>query len=673
MSYLTPRQYRTLIISVLVALATLLGLGFFELYSGYFSRWQFEAVEEQLQEMLQEDAQAVSRHARDLASSEVVKRYIAGGAVTELLGYTAEESKRLGINFITVTDKEGFVLSRTTLPTFRGDYLPGTTPATASALTGTPFTSLVAGISSPLYIISGVPVIADGVQIGAVFAGHPLDSAYAARAIQTGFGSGIELAFWSRTEGITGSSFADADTAGLLSAYLVPLGNDEVLRSIDRQRVNLNGHMYYAQVLPLKRGTEELGSAIFFLPISLYTSAILLLTLLALFALLLEALIHLYISSARKEWREHLALLFFVLIVLGATALSVALLKSRVLNLKQPPFTIYNATMDFLPAYGIFTRQAEQKMAVRVTTGGERINSARVQVLYDPKVVQVEDILIGNSFCPQELFAEKSIDNKKGEVRISCGVPTPGISGGTSILAELLLQPLQEKEFTLQFGPETGVYADDGLGSNVLRVAQGSSYRIAKQFKIFVDGLPEIAVFSPTHPNSARWYRERRMLFTWPHYGDFEYSFVLEREGSTEPVASGITTADFAEVEVADDGHYAFSVSARKGGKEGPVTRVRAQMDMVPPEVPVITASADDVERGEVVRFLFSGADKESGLQGGFYVKFFKGESDEESIFLPVSPPMFLPFLEKGEFKVRVRVFDKAGNYSENDKVITVH
>jgi len=61
-----------------------------------------------------------------------------------------------------------------------------------------------------------------------------------------------------------------------------------------------------------------------------------------------------------------------------------------------------------------------------------------------------------------------------------------------------------------------------------------------------------------------------------------------------------------------------------------------------------------------MVRFDFTAEDELSGIQKGFYVKF------DEGIFLPVAPPLYMPFLNLGKYFVVIRIFDKAGNFSDS-------
>ena len=69
---------------------------------------------------------------------------------------------------------------------------------------------------------------------------------------------------------------------------------------------------------------------------------------------------------------------------------------------------------------------------------------------------------------------------------------------------------------------------------------------------------------------------------------------------------------------------------------------------------------------GDVVRFEFSAQDKMSGLQNTMYIDIDNGT------FLPVGRQTYVPFVDIGTIPMRLRVYDKAGNFTEKEKVVRV-
>lgn len=242
-----------------------------------------------------------------------------------------------------------------------------------------------------------------------------------------------------------------------------------------------------------------------------------------------------------------------------------------------------------------------------------------------------------------------------------------GFSKRLATVADLVLQPLVPGGFTLEFGDGTQVLAHDGLGTDVLREAVGGYYSIAE------DKIPDtgdrLLVFSTTHPNSERWYNKGEIQLSWRGSKDDRYAFVLDRFPDTTPSHTASTTLDTHTTHnVTDDGIYYFHIQVRgEGGVVHPVTHYKIKIDRDPPDVPTIKASNTLPKPGEVIRLEFSSKDETSGLQQGYYyVSFSSG------ILLPVRPPFFVAFPDKGEHVVTIRVFDNAGNSSKNSIAIQV-
>jgi hypothetical protein len=247
----------------------------------------------------------------------------------------------------------------------------------------------------------------------------------------------------------------------------------------------------------------------------------------------------------------------------------------------------------------------------------------------------------------------------------------------------------------MQFMGDTQVLANDGLGTNVLRLATNGTYWI-------VDFRPgykknQILPFSSTHSNETRWYNKRTVHVNWlPLAGAEEYLYAFDQRPDTAPSGDLYTTGTEVDFNAAADGVYYFHIIpkmtsfetvpesaseltsvARKqynfrlvpvvGDLKGQTAHLKIMVDTTPPNPPVINASAMEVAVGEIVRFsFFDQGDNMSGIKNGFYVQFGDG------IWLPTSAYLNMPFLEKGKFTVGARVFDKAGNFSDSEIKITV-
>ncbi len=117
---------------------------------------------------------------------------------------------------------------------------------------------------------------------------------------------------------------------------------------------------------------------------------------------------------------------------------------------------------------------SENEIIVKISSPEIAVNAVRTIVIFDPTAVKILGIKTINSFCDQNLFIEKIIDNGQGRVIVSCGLPTPGFVGQGRVV-ELVYERLQPKSFELNL-MESQVLANDGLGTDVLLGASGARY-----------------------------------------------------------------------------------------------------------------------------------------------------------------------------------------------------
>jgi hypothetical protein len=371
-------------------------------------------------------------------------------------------------------------------------------------------------------------------------------------------------------------------------------------------------------------------------------------------------------ATKKRRVIERIILIICSLIVLAAAfSIDRSLLYNHSLSIQKPPYTIYNSTLILDPSFAVWSRSSEQRVAIDVLTGGEAINAVQIDLTYDPARIRVADIITADSFCAPEMFLEKSIDNERGEVRVVCGLPSPGFSGLSGNVVTLGLQPLKEGDMTLHFSTDTQILANDGLGTDVLRLATDGSYRVIDRSVIY-NSTSSIPVFSPTYPNSARWYNEPSGLFTWITSNGYHYLYSLDNVPTVSVLAGASTTsADSVSFSGLTDGIYYFHIAPVKNGINSAVSNYKVMIDTTPPLQPTIKASETTVSEGEVIRLAFESQDNSSGLQGNYYVRF------DDSVFLPAASPLSIS-LPIGTHIITVRAFDRAGNFADGNIKIEV-
>jgi hypothetical protein len=630
------------------------------------------AKSELVKSSLQRESLEVLSQAKEIVAEGSVSSLIKNDDSSNLSVLLDSEARARGLTFLAAVDKNGVNLASIPVSSNRGDYVFQTTAWGRAAAKGEEKAMIGVGNIFPLMVVGAEPIMKNSVVQGAVFAGYLINNDYAAKIKKQFLLNGDQIIFYSKEDGVLGDSFSNQLTKNLLSAYF-NVGSDWVQKGQFGDIVQIEGENYYVAnyVFP---DPENIaggpGGALIFLPFSpaywnIISSA-------GIFLLFLFIIFLVHLKTQRSEYRWYILLIIIALslIIFGGTFYYSNLEEvKQVTVIKKIPFTIYNSIIKFEPDNDVIDESAEQNVAIKVTTGGEAINAVTVTVNYDPAKVVVADIITANSFCSHSLFIKKEIDNKNGVVTIACGLPNPGFTGEEGTVAELLVQPIQTGDFNLKFGQDTQVLANDGLGTDVLRQSTDASYRVANFLSLEKQSTstpPAVPPFSSTQPNSNRWYNSRAVSFSWRPLAGDNYFYLLDKNPKSIPQGELSTTQNEVNLSVKEDGVYYFHVLAEKNGILGPVSNYRIMIDSTPPLAPLILASKTKVNVGEVVRFQFAGIDKLSGLQKGYYVKI------DNSILFPSLPQLDIPFLEAGKHYLTLRVFDKAGNFTDSTLEIDV-
>ena len=615
------------------------------------------------------DSERVLEETRLMAESHLLNEYIISNDREHTLTTLDEERQRRNLTTAVAVNKEGMVLARTPAIGIHGDYAGQTQPWGRAAMRGESVVMIGEGRAYPLVMTAAQPIIKNGVVAGAVFGGYRIDEEYAHAFKKRYITNGAEIAFYSNQVGLLGDSFDDATTTSILSSN-INIGTDWVQGEQSLLHVLIEGKGYFIKNIPIQDpalSDEQVGSILIFLPDDFIGVG-------GVFIAGIAAIAFIFLWYTMWPLRTKRKITFFVLIL---SALSIGTLiflitwqafEQHAIKLKQVPFTIYNSTLSFTPDSNTINLLTEQRVRIELNAGGEEINAIQAVIRYDPRRVRVDAILTADSVCENGLFLEKKIDEVRGEVRISCVILPPAFSKDRGSVADLLVVPLRSGMFTLSFDEDTQVLASDGLGTNVLRQSTSASFQVSalKTLSMLTPSNSLIPVFSATHSNSERWYKRKKIEFFWPSFIDTRYAYIFDRSPETIPGVAGTiySTTTHAEFNADADGLFYFHLRSEDGEKE--TTHFAVRIDGTPPMPPIIKASETKIHPGKIVRVEFSGEDEGSGLQKNFYVNI------DDSVLLPTLPTLYIPFTEVGTHSVSARVFDQAGNWSENKIFIAV-
>jgi hypothetical protein len=102
---------------------------------------------------------------------------------------------------------------------------------------------------------------------------------------------------------------------------------------------------------------------------------------------------------------------------------------------------------------------------LHVRTGSAAVNAVGLVIIFNPQYLQINALATSQSFC--SFYTDNAFDNIKGEVRISCGLPSPGFNGD-SIVAHITFHMLTIGTTTVRLSPsESMILANDGKGTSL--------------------------------------------------------------------------------------------------------------------------------------------------------------------------------------------------------------
>ncbi|MBI2063576.1 MAG: hypothetical protein HYT65_01115, partial [Candidatus Yanofskybacteria bacterium] len=484
----------------------------------------------QFRTVFSQELNYITEQREQILSSKVLNDALKSGDPSQLLTIVQAEAKERGLDFITVTDKDGFVLVRSHLPDQRGDNVFQTTIQGRRVAKGETLTEIVRGVKNPLTSISDSLILEDDKVIGSIVLGHIFNNSYAARFRNGYLERGLHIVFYTPEDGLISTSLKDKDTIFLLNSFF-SVGSDLIANQVPKlaKELKINGEYFIVSniVFPGIEGSP--GGAIILFPTSHNFYSIVL----AGFMTLIFLTIFIYLAFFLRVFhhRHRITIILTITLVLLSVMylISYSKLDRASVKLERAPYLIYNSTMKFEPESDVINQFVEQKIAIKVLTGGETINAVSAVIKYDPSMFEIVDILTANSLCDPGLFLEKDINKSAGTVTIVCGVPNPGFSEPSGTLAELVVQPLIVGGASLKFAEGTQVLANDGLGTNVLRAASDAFFSISRQGLTNVNVNEIIPIFSPSHSNSNRWYHKKDIQLAWPLLKGGVYHYALNQ------------------------------------------------------------------------------------------------------------------------------------------------
>ncbi|GEM_PF-6214890 len=263
--------------------------------------------------------------------------------------------------------------------------------------------------------------------------------------------------------------------------------------------------------------------------------------------------------------------------------------------------------------------------------------------------------------------ASPVFSNREGKVYFVGGVPSPGIVTSQGVVLTMTFRAVAPGNAQISFGERTHVFANDGLGTNIL----GQQIPAFLMFAVPPPQGP--AVYSPTHPDQERWHRDPSPTFVWTgtRFAD-GYAYAVDRDPSGSPDAAIKTTIPTASFQNLENGIWYFHLRERAGGVWGGVSHYVIKIDHDPPASFTINISpgARTGNRNPIFRFFTT--DAISGLDH-FEMKLIPlTGSTGEGLFFEVASPYQALDLKPGRYQIILRAVDKAGNAQDEAATLTI-
>ena len=337
------------------------------------------------------------------------------------------------------------------------------------------------------------------------------------------------------------------------------------------------------------------------------------------------------------------------------------------------------ASLYLTPSTGNYTVGNTFLVQVKVNSGEVAINATDGTLVFDPDKLEVVKLSKEDSIFT--LWVQEPVfSNSLGTINFAGGKPSPGFTGAAGIIINITVKAKTAGTANLTFAVGS-VLADDGKGTNILTHMGSGAYtftaRVITPVPPTIPGqVPPVpptipgpapaapVVSSPTHPDENKWYSNNNPEFTWQLPPDVtKVSYVIDRNPTTNPkfVAEGLPSkVSFSNLE---DGIWYFHINFKNRYGWGALTHRKVLIDTVPPKPFEITVDNKGDPTNPTPILHFRTEDELSGLE------YYEVQIDEGPAAVVVAAeiersPYQLPPQHLGKHFVKVRAFDKAGNFS---------
>lgn len=309
---------------------------------------------------------------------------------------------------------------------------------------------------------------------------------------------------------------------------------------------------------------------------------------------------------------------------------------------------------------------------VFLNTGGANINNAEGVISFSPTNLVVESISTAGSIF--SIWVEQpAYSNATGIISFNGGVPNPGFNGAQGLVVRVQFRAKSAGAIALSIS-SAGIYANDGLGTNVTSANQATQGTTviqigpAGQTPTQVPVTETVPVFIPpvldvpapvltTSPDEDEWYSTTTALFAWTvPRGVSSVQLLHGLRAESTPTVLYTPAISRKLLTKLEDGVQYFHIRFRSGTTWSDTVHHKFQIDTTAPTIETINSRLTTEDRIEIA---LEATDKTSGIRR------YEAYANAEKIGESTVTPFVLQPLAAGGQTVAIRAYDAAGNYTE--------
>ena len=221
---------------------------------------------------------------------------------------------------------------------------------------------------------------------------------------------------------------------------------------------------------------------------------------------------------------------------------------------------VEGASLVIYPQTGSFTVGSTFSVSVFLNTGGNNVNAVKVDLEFDPNILQVVTPAKGLSAISEWIFPP-SFSNSRGTIVLQGGFPAKGIDTSEGLISVIVFQAKSTGNTTINFLDSSRVFLADEKGTDILNSTNRGIYDILSS--------PPIGsqIFSSTHPDQNKWYKNNNPTLSWNKVKGAEgFSYALNDDPFGEPDNTIDTPSNFVSFDNFKDGIWYFHLKAKKDG-----------------------------------------------------------------------------------------------------------